>query len=221
MGALMTRSADYRSMLSLVPHAVALIGAGRRVEYGNRSWAQLIKSGDPIQVTGQRLRFVADTDETTFGRAVDRLLPAEHDPFAARQDAVDRMVWRVGRQGARNDHLVIALAIEPSRSGAMFGEQAKILMIVHSLQTAPLLNPFLLGHAYDLTPAEAQVAVAMAGGARPEDIADRRHVSAQTIRTQVRSVYSKLDVKRQAELVRVLAALPRLDDGLRSTTWSI
>jgi len=60
----------------------------------------------------------------------------------------------------------------------------------------------------------------MVGGARPEDVARRRNVSPETVRSQVRSVYAKLDVTRQAELVRVLAALPRLDDGARSSAWT-
>ncbi len=60
---------------------------------------------------------------------------------------------------------------------------------------------------FGLTAAEARVAAALAGGMSAAEIADAHGVGLPTIRTQTRLVYDKLDVRRQAELVRLLTLL--------------
>lgn len=219
MGELLNRSADNRAMLSVLPYAVALIDAQGVVEFGNRAWRRIALGDLPIHSQGADLRFVDDAAQACFAQALARLFPASDVAGGEPQSAFDRVVWRIGEHGARDEHLVIALALRAERSGKVFGASNKALLILHPLQSIPVLDAFLLGHAFDLTPAEAQVAVAMASGARPEEIARRRSVSSQTVRTQVRSLYAKLDVSREADLVRVLAALPNLDGGVRSSIW--
>lgn len=216
---MLNRSADFRSMLSVLPWAVALIDAQGMIEHGNLAWSRLALARQPIRPHGTAVRFVDDAGQARFEQAVAGLFPVAGGGAPQAGGAFDRVVWRIGEPGAPDEHLVIALALRAARSGEVFGATNKALLILHPLHALPVLDPFLLGHAFDLTPAEAQIAAAMAGGARPEDIARRRSVSAQTVRTQVRSVYAKLDVAREADLVRVLAALPGLDGGVRASTW--
>ncbi len=218
-GEALRRSADYRALLSALPHAIALIDADARVEYGNRAWRRLASTGDPVGAVDLRLRFTRECDQASFERAFSRLFPASPADGGTPAAVFDRVVWRIGTPGAPDEHLVIALSLVASRSGKVFGASDKVLLIVHPMHAMPVLDPFLLGHAFDLTPAEAQVAVATVSGARPEDIARQRGVAVQTVRTQVRSVYAKLDVTHQADLMRVLASLPVLDGGARATNW--
>lgn len=60
---------------------------------------------------------------------------------------------------------------------------------------------------YGLTPAEAEIAAALADGARAQQIAEARGISPNTLRAQRRNAYAKLGVGDQVELVH---ALPRL-----------
>ncbi len=55
--------------------------------------------------------------------------------------------------------------------------------------------------AYRLAPAEADVAVRFASGETIEMIAKARDVSLATVRVQLRAVYSKMNIRRQAELI--------------------
>lgn len=57
-----------------------------------------------------------------------------------------------------------------------------------------------------LTAAETKVAVALIAGGRATEIACQRNVSVETVRTQIKSIYAKFDVKGHVEL---LAALRR------------
>jgi DNA-binding CsgD family transcriptional regulator len=57
---------------------------------------------------------------------------------------------------------------------------------------------------YELTKVEAQVAISLANGYRPNEIAAIKNVAISTIRSQLKAIYRKLGVKSQAELVKVL-----------------
>lgn len=58
------------------------------------------------------------------------------------------------------------------------------------------------------TQAEADVACMLADGLSPKEIAFERDVSLHTIRTQVRGIFEKAGVRRQADLTRLLLSVP-------------
>jgi len=74
-------------------------------------------------------------------------------------------------------------------------------------------NPGLLQALFDLTPAEAGVAQRIGAGESVEQIALATGRSVTTIRNQLASVYLKVGVDRQAELVRLLNRLVLPRDG--------
>lgn len=57
---------------------------------------------------------------------------------------------------------------------------------------------------YGLTPAEARLAVLLAGGASLQEAAEQLQISIHTVRCQVKSVFSKTGARRQSELVTLL-----------------
>lgn len=65
----------------------------------------------------------------------------------------------------------------------------------------------LLHELYELTAAEARLAVKLAGGSRLSDAAAELGVSIHTARSQLRQVFTKTSTSRQTELLRVLLAL--------------
>jgi DNA-binding CsgD family transcriptional regulator len=66
------------------------------------------------------------------------------------------------------------------------------------------IAPQLLRHVYQLTPAEVQIALAIADGETPKTYAQRRDISVNTASAQLKRVFSKTGLKRQNELVRWL-----------------
>ena len=68
------------------------------------------------------------------------------------------------------------------------------------------LEPILV-RAFGLTPAEAQVAARLANGDPRETIAAQRGASLQTVRSQIKSIFAKLNVTRERELVSMLARI--------------
>lgn len=60
---------------------------------------------------------------------------------------------------------------------------------------------------YDLTPSEIDIALALFQGRTTKQVADRREVSGETVRSQIKVIYQKMNVSSRSELSRKLTAL--------------
>lgn len=70
----------------------------------------------------------------------------------------------------------------------------------------------LLQRLYHLTRTEAEVALHVARGADPRQIADDLSVSITTVRTHLHRVFHKTGTHRQVELLRMLLSLQAIPD---------
>lgn len=68
-------------------------------------------------------------------------------------------------------------------------------------------SPFMLQRMFGLTTAETRLALQMARGDMPADVARNRRLSRTTVRSQLASVFAKTQTRRQAELVTLLARI--------------
>jgi DNA-binding CsgD family transcriptional regulator len=98
---------------------------------------------------------------------------------------------------------VIALPHQPS---LLSFEPRAIVVLRGAEQNRDELEAILV-RAFGLTPAEAQVAARLALGEPRERIAEERGASLQTVRSQIKSIFAKLNVTRERELVSLLARL--------------
>jgi len=90
--------------------------------------------------------------------------------------------------------------------GAVAGAHVALLM-TDTEQSHPIA-PDTLGEAYGLTPSEALVAIGIANGMSVDEISLAHATSNHTVRSQLKTIFSKLNVSRQAELVKVLLTGP-------------
>jgi DNA-binding CsgD family transcriptional regulator len=65
-----------------------------------------------------------------------------------------------------------------------------------------------LAAAYKLSRAEAEVAASISNGLTTDEIANINHVSISTVRSQLKSVFRKMAINHQTELVKVLLTGP-------------
>jgi DNA-binding CsgD family transcriptional regulator len=94
----------------------------------------------------------------------------------------------------------------PVRGAAIDMVPAAAWVLVIAAVARPEIAPArLLADLFDLTPAEARVARGIAAGKTVHDLADEAGLAAGTIRQQLKSVFSKTGVSRQADLVALLA----------------
>lgn len=107
--------------------------------------------------------------------------------------------------------MMFAIAMRPQAAMFAFGHQPLALLVFHDPAQKAELDPFIVGEAFDFTPAEAHVAVRLANGLAPDRIAEIGHVSISTVRSQIKSIYAKTNTNRQGELVGLLASMGGLN----------
>ena len=91
--------------------------------------------------------------------------------------------------------------------GALAGASVALL-ILHDPSATKHADPFILAEAFELTPAEARVAVALSEGKSAAEVAAERMVALGTIRNQIKSLLLKTGAQRQGDLVRLVLSVP-------------
>ncbi|WP_336488127.1 helix-turn-helix transcriptional regulator [Methylobacterium nigriterrae] len=84
-----------------------------------------------------------------------------------------------------------------------------VLMLI-DLDATPLPRQAALERIFGLTPAEARLAVLLAGGATTAEAARMQGVSIATVRTQLGAIFAKTRTNRQADLVMLVTRLSAL-----------
>jgi len=85
-------------------------------------------------------------------------------------------------------------------------EPAAIVVLIDSRQPATA-SANVLHTLYGLTPKESQLAAALLSGETVEEYCATRHITLNTARSHLKSVYRKTRTGRQADLVRLLSRL--------------
>lgn len=103
------------------------------------------------------------------------------------------------------------MAVRPQKVMGAFGATPLALVLLHDPALNSNLDPFIVAETFDLTPAEARVAVQMVNGLTADEIAQKSGVSVNTVKSQIKSLFQKTGTTRQAELVSVIHRMPELD----------
>jgi DNA-binding CsgD family transcriptional regulator len=172
--------------------AVALLDSTGRIAGAN---AQFGEAGEP------------------FLRAGDRRIVPLH-PRSRRQ--VDAAVGQLVTQGLgssiaihdRDETASAVLHLIPQADGRQgpFNSVAAFAMLARPGNKL-LPNADIIAALFDLTPAEAAVARAIAAGSSPKMVARDLGISFETVRTHLKRVFVKASVSRQSQLVALLTGL--------------
>ena len=74
---------------------------------------------------------------------------------------------------------------------------------------SPTVDMQLLTTIFGLTPAECRVTLLLMEGYSVKEIAFKNQVQQDTVRTQMKAVFQKTEVRRQSELLKLLSNLPK------------
>lgn len=109
---------------------------------------------------------------------------------------------------ATEAHPPMVVHVHPVRGVARdVFNQATAVLLVTPVREGVVPSASVVQGLFDLTPTEAKVARALAAGLTVGDIASAHGTSAATVRNQVRAVFSKTGMHRQADLVRLLRGI--------------
>lgn len=115
---------------------------------------------------------------------------------------------RLTRSLAGSPALVHLTMMSPGDVMGAFGSSPMLIATFFGVSGGGELDPYVVGMAFELTPAEARVAVAIAQGEPVQRVAERLRVGVATIRTHLRCVFDKTGARRQADLAQLLSRNP-------------
>lgn len=185
-----------RPML-LVDHSCALA-------HCNDSAKSLFARGNLLIDRGGYVRCVMASDSAKLLDAVTSLNLAA---TAVQGAPTRRVVTLHSTRGASN--LAFISAIRPQETMGVFGEGSRALIVLYDPSAAEAaLDPFIVAECFDLTPAQAKVAVQLANGLVAKEIARKGAISLPTVRSHIRAIMEKTGTVRQADLVRLLLSIP-------------
>lgn len=182
--------------LDRVDQGVLIVAGNAEVLFANRAAELLLDEADGIRTEKSVLRAGAPAETAQFqgliAAAVGR--SGEAGGMMVLSRPVPRRPLNV---------LVAPLMIAPTWFAR--GRSAAIVFVADP-DHVPRTIQDQMRQLYRLTPAEAAVAMAIARGAGLQAVADELKISLTTARTHLQHVFEKTETRRQAELVRVMAA---------------
>lgn len=176
--------------------ATLVVAGDGALLYANPGAERLLKAGDGLCAVRNR---VAAADGLSSERLA-ALVRGAADTAAGRGDA------RGGPLAIpRLDRLPLTLLVapfRPARDG--FGAPLPAAILFVRDPEAPTAACLALQGLFGLTPAEAKIASALAEGKSTGDIIEAFGISANTVRTHLKSVFGKTGVTQQSQLVALV-----------------
>lgn len=181
-----------------------LVDETRGVWHVNAAATALLAQHDVVSVDGGYLKCCDKRSDAALSEAIHALRLSN----APVPGELPRRTVALRRRGGSRC-IAIVSAVKAQTAMGAFGHASRALVIIHDPQGSSVpMDAFIVAECFDLTPAEAQVAVQIATGSSVDQIAKQSGVSLPTVRTHLQHALEKTGVARQADLTRLLHGMP-------------
>ena len=191
------------SLLQSLPQPVFGLAANGRVLFTNEAGADFLRQGRGLAVQDNRLRTHLSDDQARL----DQLI------VEASNVGVGISVGSGWTSISRpNGPLPLAVFVAPLRNSDLgqLGSVAEVLVVVHDPCARRGVQHSTLTRLYGLTDTEAKLAAAIGQGHSLDSAAATLGMRVATARSHLKSIFVKLEVNRQQDLVRLLMSLSSL-----------
>lgn len=187
------------AVLEGMQHAVFVLGADGAVLATNARADELIAAADGIAIFGRRLRCDGAAQQVNLDRLIHAAISPETD--------APRGGWqRIERPSGRAPLLTLVSHFAACESLFSSFEPRALVIIGDPHSESPSVMQ-MLQETYALTPTEACLASALASGHSLESAAASLGMQVTTARSHLKSIFAKLGVNRQQDLVRLLTSI--------------
>jgi DNA-binding CsgD family transcriptional regulator/PAS domain-containing protein len=194
-----------REAVDRLPIGLVVVDASGRILSTNATAKAILVRADGLIQTNGRIGACQHLEAKSLLRCIDEIACGVGS--AGRDGGTALRVTR--RSGEAGYILLLSPLGEPRETAGVAGE-TRVLVLIEDLATAAPRIGDHLKCIFEFTAAEATVAAGLAEGRTPRDIAEKRGVRLSTVRTQLKAILAKTGVSRQADLVRLIARLPRV-----------
>jgi len=187
------RGRSLQATLDMVGHAVFTLRADGRLVDCNRAGDAMLRQGDALTLRQQQMKARDPRDDEALQAALRAASAREGTQASAvflhRENGLPH-VLSIASVRVGTERRIVAIATDPDARDDSLTSRIRAL--------------------YGLTRAEAEVAQGLCAGQGLEELSQERGVALNTVRTQIKNIYVKMDCSRQSELVARIGALPRL-----------
>jgi DNA-binding CsgD family transcriptional regulator/PAS domain-containing protein len=196
------RAGTLELVLDRLDRAILVTGPEGEIRFANRAADRLLSRGKGIDATRGRLRAARPRDSDALRRLIDG---ATQTGIGAGRIAVDAAAI----QGSDDSPslAVVAEPLAPAHSD-MIGHEASPGAVLFIGESEARSRPSIdrLRVVYGLTPAEARLASLIVDGHDIASAASAAAVSENTVKYHLKTVFGKVGVSRQTQLVRRILA---------------
>jgi len=195
------------STFSHLPFGVFLVNGHQRIAQMNEAAeAMLARPDSPLTLNDGAIVGSNSKDTQRLQRLVE-------DACSLRDGAMPGTggTLIVPSDHMRSDLTRLVLSVAPFVDAGAYGlasERTAVIMVREIAGRAPVGFETHVRGLFDLTPAEAGVAQALAHGEALDDIAAALDISVHTVKTHLQKLFRKTGTRRQGELVSILHGMP-------------
>jgi len=202
------QSAGLEAALDSLTMGVILLSPKGQVVTMNRAAERLLADNDGLQAIRGGLRAKRADESARFDQLV-----GEATATSAGTGLRPAGALTVSRRDRPPLHLLVSPV-----GGFDVDDDHPVGAIVFVSDSAQRVRPAhdTLRVLFGLTPAECRLAMLLADGHAPTEIAEMVGVSRNTLKSQLASIYRKTGTSRQAQLVRLLLQLPTTSPSIES-----
>jgi len=179
-----------------------LVTVDLKVMSVNKSARELVDSGYGITIVKRRLVCMDGRSHQKVEHAIQRL----HNKS---QRGASNVAIRVARGNDQSDLQINIVAFDTSHPLSTTPDVPAFCIWIFDPGAYKRIDGELLREIHGLTVSEAAVAVALFRGLSIEEVATELGVSVNTIKTHLKHIFQKCEVRSQAELLQMLALGPR------------
>jgi DNA-binding CsgD family transcriptional regulator len=176
---------------------VIIVGGDGEAMFANRAAEAIVASADGISLDATGLRAAEREQNSALRNLVAAAATGGADPKAAGG------VLSLSRPSGRRPLAVLVAPLHVTPV-LFLNRQPRAIVFVVDPERAPVVPEKYLQHLYNLTPAEAAVAVRILRGEGLQAVADNLRITLATVCTHRQRVFEKTGTRRQAELIRVV-----------------
>ena len=159
---------------------------------------EMLREGDGLRIVNGVLRAEVATENRELQRLVKQALSGETGGRPAVVDAIS-----ITRKSSRGKLGVLIRSL-PNTGWSKGKRRPSVALFIRDAERKSEASREMVRRLFDLTPAEASLALALANGLTLDEAADAVKIRKNTARAHLRAIFSKIGVTRQTTLVRML-----------------
>lgn len=197
-----TQQKTLASVLNSAPRGIVTFGQNGQVTYVNNEARRIFSLADGVSLADKMVNFRDGKLRDQFSDFIEQAHQIGDVP-----EKQERMSAVIPRDSVSVPFQMMAYTL-PFNKGqaALFEDEALAVLIIQDATTNLELRSELLQTFYNLTAAEARLAVALYKGKTLPEAADGLHVSVNTARSQLRGIFKKVGVNSQSTLLQALTS---------------